>query len=561
LLSTAYIMGMLTEVSVQKAEGKANTADRMVPKSNTEEGGFLAQLKNTMKNREVEVKNQDSMERTEPEDGFLAHQGVKPFWERSVPVKKEEGTNPKESVEEEHPVFSHIHGGNAFILEKTQADLGQEGPSLDADISQENLGHEWVKRPNASFLGNKEEDTPKGEAWIGSLETNRSMGKNDMVLDLPEADLKVDSKVDLGVFEIKTHASKILEENLSLSQQEAFKSIEVPKTAEFLEGAIEESSVAFSEEKEWMGKEDFEGTAHSQEMKDMTLVEEGLEGDLKEEAIESAKTIPRGDFKELHTMKNLQNIASPNPKEEAFGPKEEQSLLGTPVPKNGEVSRENFSWKRETLEMEPSKEIGFQSGQKTDFIPQGFSNDLGAENRNDGSGLFSSILEENVPDASSIDNSHHGPEILKETILEQWIQKAKMTLDGAKSEMELELSPEHLGKLSMKLVTEEGKLTAKILTENPGVKQVLENNVSILKDSLEQVGVKVESFTVDVGSQNREDRKEKTFQSEKQKKETKRVFEYGLSTKMSMISAGYVFDSSTIRGYYESSMGSMNLTA
>ena len=87
----------------------------------------------------------------------------------------------------------------------------------------------------------------------------------------------------------------------------------------------------------------------------------------------------------------------------------------------------------------------------------------------------------------------------KENLVKELVDKAKLTISKGKNEMELKLKPEQLGKLSMKIATEEDGVIGRITVENDVVKQVIEANLNTLKDSLQQQGIKVQGFQVDVG--------------------------------------------------------------
>lgn len=83
-------------------------------------------------------------------------------------------------------------------------------------------------------------------------------------------------------------------------------------------------------------------------------------------------------------------------------------------------------------------------------------------------------------------------------IINQVVEKAKVVLTGDKSEMVMDLKPDSLGKLSLKVVTENGIVTARFVAENQQVKQVLESNMQLLKDALEKQGMNVQGFSVSV---------------------------------------------------------------
>ncbi len=83
-------------------------------------------------------------------------------------------------------------------------------------------------------------------------------------------------------------------------------------------------------------------------------------------------------------------------------------------------------------------------------------------------------------------------------IINQITEKAAVTLTHDKSEMVMELKPESLGRISLKVITENGIVMAKFVAENRQVQQVLESNMQILKDSLQRQGISVQSLSVSV---------------------------------------------------------------
>jgi flagellar hook-length control protein FliK len=89
-------------------------------------------------------------------------------------------------------------------------------------------------------------------------------------------------------------------------------------------------------------------------------------------------------------------------------------------------------------------------------------------------------------------------------IISQIVDKAGTAIAGDKAEMVMELKPESLGRISLKVVTENGIVMAKFVAENRQVQQVLETNLQILKDSLEGQGINVQSLSVSVRQDERQ---------------------------------------------------------
>lgn len=68
------------------------------------------------------------------------------------------------------------------------------------------------------------------------------------------------------------------------------------------------------------------------------------------------------------------------------------------------------------------------------------------------------------------------------------------------TEWQMQLNPEHLGTVGLNVTAKEGAVTAQFTTQNEAVKAVMEAQVMILKENLEQQGIKVEAVEVTVAS-------------------------------------------------------------
>ncbi|NLW90324.1 MAG: hypothetical protein GXY34_01815 [Syntrophomonadaceae bacterium] len=84
------------------------------------------------------------------------------------------------------------------------------------------------------------------------------------------------------------------------------------------------------------------------------------------------------------------------------------------------------------------------------------------------------------------------------SIIDQVVQKAELIVKANSSEMKIQLEPEFLGKMTIKIALEDGLLTARFITENHQVKHLLENNMASLRQSLEAQGIRVEKTEVNV---------------------------------------------------------------
>lgn len=89
----------------------------------------------------------------------------------------------------------------------------------------------------------------------------------------------------------------------------------------------------------------------------------------------------------------------------------------------------------------------------------------------------------------------------REELFSQIVEHAKVVVNNGGSEMEINLKPEHLGKLQLKVTIENDVVTAKFFAESQQVKEIIESNLSQLKRNLQENGMQVDMIMVSVGNQ------------------------------------------------------------
>ena len=85
-------------------------------------------------------------------------------------------------------------------------------------------------------------------------------------------------------------------------------------------------------------------------------------------------------------------------------------------------------------------------------------------------------------------------------IINQIVSQAQTTISETVSRMEMELNPQHLGRMIMQVQQQDGVLTAKLIAENENVRQALEKQLIKLQESLDEKGIKVNAVEVSVGT-------------------------------------------------------------
>ncbi len=121
-----------------------------------------------------------------------------------------------------------------------------------------------------------------------------------------------------------------------------------------------------------------------------------------------------------------------------------------------------------------------ENGDKATLI----SNHLGSEN-------FSET-------ASSAKDSDPAANFSRTATMSQIVEKAALTLKNGQSELRLNLKPDFLGQIHMRIVTENHQVTLKISTEFAAVKDIIEHNIYQLKADLQNHGLEINSLDVSV---------------------------------------------------------------
>jgi len=92
------------------------------------------------------------------------------------------------------------------------------------------------------------------------------------------------------------------------------------------------------------------------------------------------------------------------------------------------------------------------------------------------------------------------PEVDVQDVVRQVVEEIKLTVKAETTSFELQLNPEHLGKINLQVAAKNGVVTAQIATETVEAKEILEAQISVLKETLNNQGVKVEAVEVSVGT-------------------------------------------------------------
>lgn len=83
-------------------------------------------------------------------------------------------------------------------------------------------------------------------------------------------------------------------------------------------------------------------------------------------------------------------------------------------------------------------------------------------------------------------------------IVRQIVEQIKVQIKPDVSSMELQLNPENLGKVNLQVTSKGGAVTAQMFVQNETVKTMIESQLSVLREAMNEQGVKVQAVEVTV---------------------------------------------------------------
>lgn len=83
-------------------------------------------------------------------------------------------------------------------------------------------------------------------------------------------------------------------------------------------------------------------------------------------------------------------------------------------------------------------------------------------------------------------------------VVRQIVEQIKVQIKPDVTSMELQLNPENLGKVNLQVTSKEGAVTAQLFVQNETVKAMIESQLMVLREALNEQGVKVEAVEVTV---------------------------------------------------------------
>lgn len=138
---------------------------------------------------------------------------------------------------------------------------------------------------------------------------------------------------------------------------------------------------------------------------------------------------------------------------------------------------------------------------------QSNGNSAGNENRPNSQNAQTDIINnlnqaiDNIADADIVNALDSFTESVSEAdIVRQIIDEIKVNMSKETTSLELQLNPEHLGKVQISVSTRNGIMQAQIVTENEAARHAVEASMASLRETLDNQGLKVEAVEVMVAT-------------------------------------------------------------
>lgn len=180
----------------------------------------------------------------------------------------------------------------------------------------------------------------------------------------------------------------------------------------------------------------------------------------------------------------LEQTEQPTDIKQDLKPVDEYSKEEVPVTKEPVITVE----KEETPGREQNQFSRNKSNEHTDFQDAQLSQ-------------FVQKLSESVQQTGQVEMDSVERLQQMQDIVNQVVEKIKVTLSSDSTSMEMQLNPENLGKVNVSVVSKNGEMTATFVVENQLAKEALESQMTTLRESFNEQGIKVEAIEVMVAEQ------------------------------------------------------------
>ena len=117
---------------------------------------------------------------------------------------------------------------------------------------------------------------------------------------------------------------------------------------------------------------------------------------------------------------------------------------------------------------------------------------------------FSQAVDLPMPEAVQPEFVADAPKapVSQQNVMEQIVNHMRFEVRGDMAEVRIQLKPEHLGEVSMRIAAQNGIVTAQFVAESQRVKEIIEASFNQLRDALAEQGINIAEIEVSVGSED-----------------------------------------------------------
>ncbi len=108
------------------------------------------------------------------------------------------------------------------------------------------------------------------------------------------------------------------------------------------------------------------------------------------------------------------------------------------------------------------------------------------------------------------------PQMNMQDVIDQIVQHTRIHLSEDVKSIEMQLNPENLGKVYVHVSEKQGTVTAQLTAQNESLKEALVQQAAVLKESLNQQGIKVDAVEVSAGTHEFESSLERDAHSQEE---------------------------------------------
>lgn len=188
-----------------------------------------------------------------------------------------------------------------------------------------------------------------------------------------------------------------------------------------------------------------------------------------------------------------------------------EEVVETKMENIGKPAEKDLGDDMSKAKVQEQKETGFtfeavrESGEKTS-IKEGLADGTDSREARSDAKPSQTIGEQFlnfVADAAKTDEAEFAQLSKAEqvrAVADQILEKVRVVLSDKQTSMEISLTPESLGRVTLNLVSRHGALTAHFTAQNEVAKEAIQSQMVVLRENLESQGLKVEAIEVTVSN-------------------------------------------------------------